>query len=323
MKESAIFLSAPLLFESGLDRICDEVWLVAAPEDVRIDRAALRSGTTRDEARARAAHQMSEEDRRARADAVLENVGNKDALYRAVDKLLAERFGEHHMEKKDIVKWNFSDIAHTYNDESRRRVIPGFDDFYGVGVAELRYEGDAPRVLDVGAGTGLYSAILLDRYPEARLTLIDFSGEMLEIARDRFSGRGNTEYILGDYTEHPFAEKYDIVISALSIHHLDAAAKMKFYKRAFDLLTPNGEFLNADQVVGLSPVLHERNMNLWLDFVAGNGMTDEGIERLKRSMELDDPSTITEQISWLSEAGFSVADCIYQYRNFAVFYGAK
>jgi dephospho-CoA kinase len=86
-----VFLSAPLLFESGLDRVCDEVWLVTAPEDVRIDRAVSRGGLTRDEARARATRQMSEEDRRARADAVIENTGDKNALYRAVDKLLAER----------------------------------------------------------------------------------------------------------------------------------------------------------------------------------------------------------------------------------------
>jgi tRNA (cmo5U34)-methyltransferase len=226
------------------------------------------------------------------------------------------------VEKKDIVKWNFSDIAHTYDDGSRRRVIPGFDDFYGVGVAELRYGGASPRILDVGAGTGLYSAMLLGRYPEAKLTLIDFSGEMLEKAKDRFAGRENTEYILGDYTEYPFAEKYDIVVSALSIHHLDAAAKKRFYARAFDLLAPDGEFLNADQIVSPSPELHERHAKLWLDFVTGNEMTDAEIERIKQSMELDDPSTITEQISWLSEAGFTAADCIYQYRNFAVLYGS-
>ncbi|MDR1292428.1 MAG: dephospho-CoA kinase [Clostridiales Family XIII bacterium] len=90
---SPVFLSAPLLFESGLDRMCGEVWLVAAPEDVRIARAVSRGGLTRDEARARAARQMGEGDRRARADVVIENVGGKDELYRAVDKLLAGRLG--------------------------------------------------------------------------------------------------------------------------------------------------------------------------------------------------------------------------------------
>jgi tRNA (cmo5U34)-methyltransferase len=226
-------------------------------------------------------------------------------------------------EKKDMVRWNFSDIAHTYNDESRRRCIPCFDDFYEAGVAELRHEGDAPNVLDIGAGTGLYSSMLLSRYPAAKLTLIDFSEEMLSLAQARFAGRPNSDFILGDYTEHPFDRQYDIVISALSIHHLDAAAKAKLYRRAFDLLAPNGEFLNADQIVSSSPEIQERHQQLWLDFVVGKGATDAEVERLKQSMELDDPATIARQVSWMREAGFPVADCIYQYRNFAVLYAAK
>ncbi|MDR1292427.1 MAG: class I SAM-dependent methyltransferase [Clostridiales Family XIII bacterium] len=227
------------------------------------------------------------------------------------------------MEKKDMVKWNFSDIAHTYSDETRRRIIPCFDDFYGVGVPELSYEGDSPNILDVGAGTGLYSAMLLARYPKAKLTLIDFSENMLNIAKERFSGYENASFLLGDYTEYPFTDRYDIVVSALSIHHLDAAAKAGFYRQIFELLTPNGEFLNADQMVSPSPELQERHEKLWLDAVAEGGMADTDIERIKQSMELDDPSTVTEQVSWLREAGFPIADCIYQYRNFAVLYGAK
>jgi tRNA (cmo5U34)-methyltransferase len=227
------------------------------------------------------------------------------------------------MEKKDLVRWNFSDIAPSYDDESRRKRIPCFDDFYGVGVAALRCEDRAPGILDIGAGTGLYSAMLLERYPDAKLTLIDFSGEMLDLAKKRFAGRENTTFVLGDYTEYPFAERYDLVISALSIHHLNAAAKRKLYGRVSNLLAPNGEFLNADQIISPFPALQERHMEAWLDFVVSHSVVDDELARMKQSMELDDPSTIAEQISWLREAGFPVADCVYQYRNFAVLYGAR
>jgi dephospho-CoA kinase len=82
-----VFLSAPLLFESGLDKRCDEVWLITAPEETRMARAAARDGIAIDEARARAARQMSEEEKRARADAVIENTGSFAALYKALDRL--------------------------------------------------------------------------------------------------------------------------------------------------------------------------------------------------------------------------------------------
>jgi dephospho-CoA kinase len=83
-----VFLSAPLLYEAGLDKICDEVWLITAPEETRITRAAARDGIATAEARARAARQMSEEEKRARADAVIENTESLADLHEALDQLL-------------------------------------------------------------------------------------------------------------------------------------------------------------------------------------------------------------------------------------------
>jgi tRNA (cmo5U34)-methyltransferase len=225
--------------------------------------------------------------------------------------------------KSEQVKQNFNDLAGTYSDAARRKLIPCYDDLYRTGVMLLAHAGDAPRVLDVGAGTGLYAAHLLTRYPNAQLTLIDFSEEMLALARKRFEGRPNTAFVLGNYTEYGFAETYDIVISALSIHHLNAAGKAAFCRRVHGLLAPGGEFLNADEIISPFPHLQERYMRIWFDFVAAQGVDAAGIERMQQSMRLDDPSTIAAQLQWLQEAGFRASDCVYQYRNFAVFYAEK
>jgi dephospho-CoA kinase len=83
-----IFLVAPLLLESGLDALCDRVWLVTADADVRVSRAAARDGTDEDAVRARVEHQMDEDEKRGRADAVLENNRAVGALYAQVDRLL-------------------------------------------------------------------------------------------------------------------------------------------------------------------------------------------------------------------------------------------
>jgi hypothetical protein len=40
-------------------------------------------------------------------------------------------------------------------------------------------------------------------------------------------------------------------------------------------------------------------------------------------MSLDDPSPVGDQLDWMTAAGFSVADCLFKYNNFAVFYGKK
>jgi dephospho-CoA kinase len=86
-----IFVSAPLLHESGLDRIADEIWLVTAPEEVRIARAASRDGVPAEDIRTRVIRQMDEGERKALADVIIENDGDIEDLQCAIERLLAER----------------------------------------------------------------------------------------------------------------------------------------------------------------------------------------------------------------------------------------
>jgi dephospho-CoA kinase len=82
--EHLCFLSAPLLFESGLDALCDTVWLITAPEDIRIARAAARDMASEEDIRARAAKQMGEDERRAKADLIIDNSKTPEDLLNAV-----------------------------------------------------------------------------------------------------------------------------------------------------------------------------------------------------------------------------------------------
>ena len=58
----------------------------------------------------------------------------------------------------------FEATAGTY-EGARRRLIPCFDRFYGAAVELLPSE--TSRVLELGAGTGLFSAMLRERMPRA------------------------------------------------------------------------------------------------------------------------------------------------------------
>lgn len=78
---SAVFLDVPLLFEVGLDAICDESWLVTAPENVRIQRVVARDGVSEELVRGYIANQMPEEEKRKRAQRVFDNAGDLSSLY--------------------------------------------------------------------------------------------------------------------------------------------------------------------------------------------------------------------------------------------------
>lgn len=87
---AGILLDAPLLFESGLDSRCDLVMLMVAEEDVRIERVCRRDGVTVAEVRNRINSQMSDEEKRKRADIVLDNSGNQQQLERKLETFFAK-----------------------------------------------------------------------------------------------------------------------------------------------------------------------------------------------------------------------------------------
>ncbi len=82
----AVF-EVPLLFESGLDQKMDETILVASDKENRIQRVMRRSGMTREQILARMRTQMPEEEKRRRADRIIENNDTEEALLRRVDRL--------------------------------------------------------------------------------------------------------------------------------------------------------------------------------------------------------------------------------------------
>jgi dephospho-CoA kinase len=88
----AVFLSVPLLIETGMHGRVDAVWLVDADDEERVRRIVLRDGLRPDEARMRLAAQMSSAEKMQYASEVLNNSGAISDLRLAVDALL-EKYG--------------------------------------------------------------------------------------------------------------------------------------------------------------------------------------------------------------------------------------
>jgi len=73
--EKAVFLDIPLLYESGLTWMVDVVLVVYTDEKTQLQRLMKRNHFSKDEALARIRSQMPIEDKRKRADAVIDNRG--------------------------------------------------------------------------------------------------------------------------------------------------------------------------------------------------------------------------------------------------------
>jgi tRNA (cmo5U34)-methyltransferase len=222
----------------------------------------------------------------------------------------------------ELIRQQFDAVAQNYDNE-RRQLIPCFDDFYGTAASWIHTDKRNPSILDLGAGTGLFSSYARHKFPGASLTLIDLSSEMLRVARERFKNNDNVQYIKADYTQFSFDQSYDIILSSLSIHHLSHAHKSKLFHTIFRLLSNGGVFVNADQAAGSSPYFDDQYKQQWEAGVRKTELSDPVIDSAMERRKLDINATVDDQLRWLREAGFKHSDCVYKYNEFAVFYSQK
>jgi tRNA (cmo5U34)-methyltransferase len=212
----------------------------------------------------------------------------------------------------------FDAIATEY-DSRREFVIPEFEMFYTTAAWAAESSVPEPVILDIGAGTGLLSSLILQKFPDAHMTLLDISENMLEIARGRFAAGKNITYIVSDYSQGIPPGPYDLVCSALSIHHLATDDKRCLFGKIFSALKTGGLFVNADQADGATPYFRKRYLEYWNEFLNRGPMNDrERTEILVRRDNLDRNEKLSDQLQWLKECGFSDVDVVYRNRTFIV-----
>ena len=136
----------------------------------------------------------------------------------------------------------------------------------------------AERILELGTGTGETARRVLAHHPRAQLVGIDSSGPMVEEARRALPDADLRVSRLQDpLPDGPF----DLVVSTLAVHHLDAAGKADLFRRVATVLAPGGRFVLADVVVP------ERPEDAVIDCTPG----------------FDLPDTVPDQLEWLRAAG--------------------
>lgn len=212
---------------------------------------------------------------------------------------------------------HFDSRAAEYQTE-RRRVVPGYDSFYGTAVAAVALAGREIRhVLDLGAGTGLLAASVAEAYPSARLTLLDGAPAMLDRARATFGDPAT--YVLADLADPlPADGPWDAITSALAIHHLDDQRKREVFARLHNALQPGGVFVNAEQVAGPTAFFDDAYHRWHERRAKALGTTDADWEQAVESMRHDRTASVEHQLAWLRRAGFADADCLWKDHRLAV-----
>jgi tRNA (cmo5U34)-methyltransferase len=169
--------------------------------------------------------------------------------------------------------------------------VPSYPDLQAQTAAAAK-DVPALTILELGIGTGETAKRVLAAHPDARLTAIDSSEKMIERAR-RVVPQVDLRLAR---LEDPLPDgPFDLVVSALAVHHLDGPGKQDLFRRVAGVLAPGGTFVLADVVVP------EREEDVVTPI--------DGV--------YDRPDRLDDQLAWLRAAGLT-AETVWSYKDLAV-----
>lgn len=97
------------------------------------------------------------------------------------------------------------------------------------------------RILETAAGTGIVTAALASRLPNAELTVTDLNPGMLEVAKTRVP-EGRATYQAVDATSLPFDEDaFDLVVTQFGVMFFPD--RVEAYREVLRVLAPDGHYL--------------------------------------------------------------------------------
>lgn len=189
-------------------------------------------------------------------------------------------------ELKQLSIKEFTEAAKVY-ESGHAGIYEMCKDDYPQMLEELQSES-FEDVLDVGCGTGAVLELLHGEYPEKRLTGLDLTPRMIEMARAK--QLENVRFIVGDAEALPFESRsFDVVLCSNSFHHYPHPEK--FFSEAARVLRPGGRLILRDYTSNDFVVWLMNNLELPLARLLGHG--DVRILKLSELRALVEESGLT------------------------------
>lgn len=250
--------------------------------------------------------------------------------------------GDNGTGEKISAAWQESDSAHFI--DLGRIYTPRRDELRDAFLDLIPAESDEAFVgAELGTGQGWLTAAMLDRFPAATMIGLDGSETMLQAtAASLASFPGRFELRPFRLEESSWIEALPdglrCIVSSLVVHHLRGPEKAALFRTLYGKLTPGGALLIADIMEPTSEWGRRHMANAWNADVEFQSVEYGGDRRAYDQFvadqwnyyefptgedDIDFPSTLPEQLGWMTDAGFTGVDAFWIRAGHALFGGYR
>jgi ubiquinone/menaquinone biosynthesis C-methylase UbiE len=201
-----------------------------------------------------------------------------------------------------------------------RQLVPRYDELVRCIVAAL-CERSPTTVLDIGAGDGSLSRVVLEALPDARLTAVDASPDMAaEAARQLEPFRDRATVVRTDILQLEPPEPFDAVFSNLVLHNIPFPEKRQLLATIAGWLGGEGLFLWGDLIRHPDPVVQQQLVSERRAFALSEGCPEDIVEwNFHKEAGDDYPFTTVKAAEALKRAGFGAVRLVWEHDTFALF----
>ncbi|WP_406658329.1 class I SAM-dependent methyltransferase [Methanolobus sp. ZRKC2] len=183
---------------------------------------------------------------------------------------------------------------------------------------------DNKKLFELGCGTGFFTEFVLNTRPNLEITSMDKSPWMLEIVRNKSELEG-VKLILGNVFETWPSENYDVILTALNLHHFNNTDKFNLIKMIHGSLNKGGLFITADVFKPDTEFEEMTYRNMWFDSMIEAGFSEENAKSMieMRKSAYDSIDTLEGYKRKLIDAGFRNICCPYVNYIYGIFVAYK
>jgi malonyl-CoA O-methyltransferase len=148
-----------------------------------------------------------------------------------------------------MIKHRFSAAAETYDRHARPQLA------LAQSVVSMLPEMYPEQILDLGAGTGQLTRLVIERFPDVPIDAVDLADKMVQHSRVLFKKFTNINWIVADAQTYWSGDRYPLIVSSSALHW--TADLKTTCENIYDCLEPGGYFSLGMMLKGTLKELHE------------------------------------------------------------------